>query len=427
MPDRLSDPHVAQNATEPRRAPVLPLLALLLAGLTYYGARGSLANFVLPWQHAYGASRGGVSLIVTASFLSIGAAQIVGGRLLERMDAWKVLSAGLLLGALGYGAGAIVTTLPLEVLLVGVVAGFGGGLAANSTLSVMVTQLYRERHGALFGLVGAATAAGSVVMLPASRVALDVSLRTALFVLAATILVACAGVVAFLRAGGRAQRSRQAPVSVAFVLRQRDFWLLGVPFFICGVTSTGITDTHFVAYVQGCHIGGGTASTLAATLALFNLVGTFGSGLLTDRINPRRLLAGVYLSRGLVLLLLPLLRSPELIAAFAVTFGLADFSTVPPTTALAQRSFRAGGFGLVLGLIGAAHQVGSALGSELGGLLYDATGGYGAFFVSAAGVCVIAAFLSLRVDRPEIELRGRRGRRADPQQAAHRTGEVGAV
>jgi hypothetical protein len=52
--------------TAGRRAPVLPLLALLLAGLTYYGARGSLANFVLPWQHAYGSTRGGVSLIVTA-------------------------------------------------------------------------------------------------------------------------------------------------------------------------------------------------------------------------------------------------------------------------------------------------------------------------------------------------------------------------
>ena len=73
------------------------------------------------------------------------------------------------------------------MLLVGVVAGFGGGLAANSTLSVMVTQLYRERHGALFGLIGAATAAGSVVMLPTSRLALDVSLKTALLVLAGTI------------------------------------------------------------------------------------------------------------------------------------------------------------------------------------------------------------------------------------------------
>ncbi len=217
----------------------------------------------------------------------------------------------------------------------------------------MVTQLYRERHGALFGLIGAATAAGSVVMLPASRIALDVSLKTALLVLAGTIGLALIGVLAFLRVGGRAERSQQAPVSIASVMRQRDFWLLGVPFFICGVTSTGITDTHLVAYMQGCHIGGGTASTLAATLALFNLAGTFGSGLLTDRVDPRRLLAGVYVCRGVVLLLLPLLRSTELLAAFAVTFGIADFSTVPPTTALAQRAFRTGGFGLVLGLIGA--------------------------------------------------------------------------
>jgi predicted MFS family arabinose efflux permease len=390
-----------------RRAPVLPLLALLFAGLTYYGARGSLANYVLPWQHAYGASRGGVSLIVTASFLSIGAAQILGGRLLERMEAWKVLAAGLALGVAGYGAGALAGSLPLEILLVGVVAGFGGGLAANSTLSVMVTQLYRERHGALFGLIGAATAAGSVVLLPTSRIALDVSLKTALIFVAAMIGLALLGVLAFLRLGGRAVRSQQAPVSVASVVRQRDFWLLGIPFFVCGVTSTGVTDTHLVAYMQGCGVGGGTASDLAATLALFNLIGTFGSGLLTDRIDPRRLLAGVYLSRALVLLLLPLLRTTELLIVFSVMFGLADFSTVPPTTALAQRAFKTGGFGLVLGLIGAAHQVGSALGSALGGFLYDETGGYGAFFVTASAICVIAAILSLGIGRPS-EGAGRR-------------------
>ncbi len=406
---------------EARRAPVLPLLALLFAGLTYYGARGSLANYVLPWQHAYGASRGGVSLIVTASFLSIGAAQILGGRLLERMEAWKVLAAGLALGVAGYGAGALAGTLPLEILLVGVVAGFGGGLAANSTLSVMVTQLYRERHGALFGLIGAATAAGSVVLLPTSRIALDVSLKTALVFVAAMIGLALLGVLAFLRVGGRAVRSPHAPVSVASVAHQRDFWLLGIPFFVCGVTSTGVTDTHLVAYMQGCGVGGGTASDLAATLALFNLIGTFGSGLLTDRIDPRRLLAGVYLSRAIVLLLLPLLRTTELLIVFSVMFGLADFSTVPPTTALAQRAFRTGGFGLVLGLIGAAHQVGSALGSALGGFLYDETGGYGAFFVTASGICVIAAILSLGIGRESL------GGDPHPHQPAYRAGEVGAV
>ena len=102
------------------------------------------------------------------------------------------------------------TALPLEVLLVGVVAGFGGGLAANSTLSVMVTQLYRERHGALFGLIGAATAAGSVVMLPTSRIALDVSLETALAACSpGTILLALVG-VARLPARRRARRSARS-------------------------------------------------------------------------------------------------------------------------------------------------------------------------------------------------------------------------
>ena len=165
------------------------------------------------------------------------------------------------------------------------------------------------------------------------------------------------------------------------------------------MTSTGITDTHLVAYMEGCHIGGGTASLLVSMLALFNLVGTFGSGLLTDRYDPRILLAVVYTSRGVILLLLPLLQTTELLAVFSVGFGLADFSTVPPTTALAKTQFATGGWALVLGLIGAAHQVGSALGGAVGGVLYDATGGYGAFFVAAAATCGAAAVLSLLVGR----------------------------
>ena len=48
----------------------------------------------------------------------------------------------------------------------------------------------------------------------------------------------------------------------------------------------------------------------------------------------------------------------------------------------------------MLGLIGFAHQVGSALGGAIGGAVYDATGGYGAFFVGAAATCVAARLLS---------------------------------
>jgi MFS family permease len=392
----------------------LALFAVLLAGLTYYGARGSLANFVLNWESAYGESRGSISLIATASFLSIGIAQVIGGKLLERVAAWKVLAAGLALGVGGYTLGAVAPSLPIAILGVGVIAGFGGGLAANSTLSVMVTQLFRERHGALFGLVGAATAAGSVVMLPVSRAVLDVSLEAALVFLAAAIGVSLVAVLLFLRVDAEPPGARKAPVPVRTVIRVRDFWLLAIPFFVCGVTSTGITDTHLVAYMQGCGLTGGVASSLAAGLALFNLIGTFGSGLLTDRVDPRRLLFGIYLTRGAVLLLLPMLRSTEALTVFAVIFGLADFSTVPPTTALARTAFPDGGWAIVLGLIGFAHQVGSALGGAVGGAVYDATGGYGAFFVGAAATCVAAAFLSMGIGRaPRAPVSAGAGRLGD--------------
>lgn len=390
------------------RSMVLPLLALLFAGLAYYGARGSLANFVLPWEDAYTASRGDVSLVATASFLSIGVAQLVAGKLLERFTAWKVLASGLVLGVVGYGLAAFAPSLPVAILGAGVIAGFGGGLAANSTLSVLVTQLFRERHGALFGLVSAATAAGSVVMLPASRVALDVSLEAAMVFLVAVTALALVGVLVFLRIETPRRSSATAPMPFRQVLRVRDFWLLALPFFICGITSTGITDTHLVAYMQGCGLTGGVASSLAAGLALFNLIGSFGSGLLTDKVDPRKLLFVIYATRGVVLLLLPALTSTEALTVFAVIFGLADFSTVAPTTALARIAFPDGGWALVLGMIGFTHQMGSALGGAVGGALYDATGGYGAFFVAAAATCAAAAVLSLGIGRaPTSRARGR--------------------
>ena len=103
---------------------------------------------------------------------------------------------------------------------------------------------------------------------------------------------------------------------------------------------------------------------------------------------------------------------------FAVVFGLADFSTVPPTTALARKAFPDGGWALVLGLIGFAHQVGSALGGAIGGVVYDATGGYGAFFVGAAATCVAAAFLSMQIGRTPTSRVGGAWRRTAPAAAS---------
>jgi len=51
------------------------------------------------------------------------------------------------------------------------------------------------------------------------------------------------------------------------VAGDRRFWLLLIPFCICGYTTTGLIDPHLIPYAAGHHIGTGTASFMASVLA----------------------------------------------------------------------------------------------------------------------------------------------------------------
>jgi predicted MFS family arabinose efflux permease len=91
---------------------------------------------------------------------------------------------------------------------------------------------------------------------------------------------------------------------------------------------------------------------------------------------------------------------------FAVAFGIVDFSTIAPTTALSTVLFGRRSAGTVFGLVALSHQLGSALGSYAGGLVHDLTGSYVAFFVAGAALSGAAAFMSwaiseARAPRPE--------------------------
>ncbi len=70
-----------------------------------------------------------------------------------------------------------------------------------------------------------------------------------------------------------------------------------------------------------------------AMMGALNIVGTTGSGYLTDRFNPRRLLATYYGLRAVSLLLLPLVSDMTGLIAFGILFGLDWIATIPPTAA----------------------------------------------------------------------------------------------
>jgi MFS family permease len=195
--------------------------------------------------------------------------------------------------------------------------------------------------------------------------------------------------------------ARRAVLTLAMAARTRTFWALAVGFAICGASTNGLIATHFIPSAHDHGMAETTAAGLLAVVGVFDIVGTVASGWLTDKVNPRLLLAAYYGLRGAGLLMLPGLLSDSLhpsMLAFVVVYGLDWVATVPPTAALCREAFGEAG-SVVFGWVFAAHQIGAAVVSVGAGVIRDTTGQYTLAWVGAACLCLVAAFVSTRVGR----------------------------
>jgi hypothetical protein len=106
---------------------------------------------------------------------------------------------------------------------------------------------------------------------------------------------------------GAARRVLTVPSSAA---RTGPFRLLAGSFAICGASTNGLAQTHFVPASHDHGIPVTTAAPLPAVIGVFDVAGTIASGWSTDRYDTRRLLAVYYAPRGVSLLFLPMLLAP---------------------------------------------------------------------------------------------------------------------
>lgn len=88
----------------------------------------------------------------------------------------------------------------------------------------------------------------------------------------------------------------------------------------------------------------------------------------------------------------------RLLLLVAAIGGVGMSGSLAMTSALTGDLFGRYSVGSLFGLIFLSHQAGAALGSWLGGALFDLTGGYGAAFAVAAALLLIAAGLSLAIN-----------------------------
>lgn len=372
------------------------LTVLIISAVLIYGSRGSFGLFLEPWEELYGINRGQSSLISAIGFIVYGFAQPVAGRLLEHFAPKLVIGAGLALVALGFFGAARSSELWMVIISIGLLTSLGSGLASLSALSFVAGELVESKGGLIFGLLTAGAAGGQVIVLPIATAVLSVSLQAVMYTLAGLALAGSIGAVITIPAlPGREAGSTTTPIRE--MAQDTRFWLLLIPFMVCGYTTSGMIETHLIPFALDHHIQQATASAAMATLAAFNILGVLLAGGFTDRVDRGKMLAGIYAMRAATLLILPFVTDAAGLFVFGVLFGVADFSTVPPTTSLTQTVFRSGGWAVAIGVISASHQVGSALGAWLPGLMFERTGSYTVAWVSGAVSLVAAAYLSYRL------------------------------
>ncbi|WP_219835611.1 MFS transporter [Paenibacillus sp. R14(2021)] len=401
---------------------LLAFVSLLVSA----GIRSMPSIFMVPFEHEFGWSRGGISGVISIGIFLYGLIGPFSAALLAKFGIRRMMVIALAVLAGSLAITPLITELWQFKLLWGLVSGLATGMMANVLGVTVANRWFVERKGLVVGILTASAATGQLLFLPLlAHITVNDGWRHAVYTSVAVVLVLLVVVALFMRnhpydVGAAAYGTSEVVKPAAFqgsilltplltlrdALKNRTFWLLGGTFFFCGFSTNGLIGTHLIAACGDHGIEEVMAAGLLAFMGIFDLVGTTLSGWLSDRFDARKLLFWYYGLRGLSLLFLPyaLDTTPTMLVVFSVFYGLDWIATVPPTVKLAAQEFGKEKAGMVFGWVVVAHQIGASMAAYGAGIVRDMTGTYTTVFVTAGFICLIAAIMALRIAKKAAAL-----------------------
>ena len=141
------------------------------------------------------------------------------------------------------------------------------------------------------------------------------------------------------------------------------------------------------------------------------MIGAYSAGVLGGHQSRKFLLSGIYFSRAVAFsLFLIVPTTPFVVIVFSIMIGLLWLSTVPLTSGLVALMFGTRHVGMLFGFVFLSHQIGAFIGVWLGGVIYDATGGYDLMWWLAVALGLFAAVVHLPIHERKAPQARRRTR-----------------
>ena len=375
-------------------------------------ARQSVSIMTEEWVHTLGWSKTFIGSGQSVAFIAMGIFSPVAGNLADRFGARAMLTAGLLVVSASFLAFVTFPIAGLYIMGYGILGGMGFATANAHLVSTALAKLFKENGGLANGIANSGSTVGQFVTVPLLTLSLGYfSWRWSLLAVSITCAIMAAVIWWMLKPTVEEATQKSTTLSdeplgqrLKFLLTNPTFHILFWSFFICGITTTGAIETHFLPYAAFCGFPPVPASGIYALTAALNFCGMFASGFLTDRISRPLLLGSIYIMRSIsFIVLMNVGTSYEMMFLFAVIYGIFDYSTIPPTASLAASHLGLKIMGLAMGLISGGHALGGAVGAFFGGYLFDMFARYTELWWITFATAVFAGLMvyTLRENRGE--------------------------
>ena len=386
-------------------APAVVIVAGCLVAIVNFGVRSSFGLFTAPVSQAHEWPREIFSFAMALQNLLWGIATPIAGAVADRYGSARVLIAG----AVVYAAGVVVMALSEGAWAFNFAGGIlvGVGIAASS-FSIVMAALGRivppEKRSWAFGIATASGSLGQFIFAPlAAALITAFGWQQALIILGACVLLIVPFALPLFAQkpsshhylAGEAELGMVESIARAF--GHRSYVLLVSGFFVCGFQLAFIT-VHLPPYLAEHGISKEFAGFAMGAIGLFNVVGSYASGVIGGKMQKRVPLSLIYLLRSAAIVgfvLLPITQTSAMV--FTGTMGLLWLSTVPLTMGLVTVMFGTRYMATLYGFVFLSHQVGSFLGVWLGGRLYDQFGSYDPVWWMSVGLGVFAAIVHLPI------------------------------
>ena len=389
------------------------------------GPRLTFGNFIKPLTENFGWSMGTISIAGSLNTLFFGLGLPIAGWMVNLFGPRKVLLITLSMYGLGTMSLALLSNVWQLYLIFGVLVGMSFGASSIIAVPTLVSYWFQKRRGVTLGISFIGLAAGQLVLVPLSMdLILNIGWRFSYLFLGLLVLgVAVPIAWRFAKEKPLAQDSVVGKASTASrvdampvrskvhftwfsglktYFGTKEFWLLGVSYFVCGST-VNLISVYYVPLAGHLGLGEKVGANALGLIGGVSIAGVYLGSYFSDKVGRITPMALLYIIRAIGFFSIIFARSEAMLYVSSFLIGLSFLATAPLVTGLIADIYGPAKMATALAAVNLGHQLGGTMSIYLTGIVFDKIGSYYWPILVSGLMLLLASFVSFLIkEHPSI-------------------------